>query len=195
MSNTVTPCQEWQIADVNHDNTKGTVDLFPKYVLNNNDKDRLVWTVAMNWPSSNQSGLYSGFTDDIKNSIIDQTYDIPGHYGSGEILTNTTKVKTPSAYELGISDGRYMIDLGNPYPLFGNLITYGDSTDHLSRNYVHAFVEGWIMRESYYYWTRSQMIPSEGGGSKKCTIGGITMAMDYEDDTADYVGIIRFGKK
>ena len=33
LPNSVITCQEWVIADVNHDGTSGTVDLFSKYTL------------------------------------------------------------------------------------------------------------------------------------------------------------------
>lgn len=77
LSNSAIVCQEWIIADVNHDNTTDTVDLISKTTLDNYDK-------KMSWDGSNWAGVYyigsgvdtylentvyNGFSDSIKNAI------------------------------------------------------------------------------------------------------------------------------
>ena len=143
LSNSAIKCQEWQIADVNHDGTTGTVDLFPKYVLEDDTKTNgssfdsfqfaysgdYSGSLVRQWLNNN---IYSGFADEIKNAMKIQGvvyYDYNRNYN-----TLYDKVKLPSLEELGCRAGTFggingYTDIkfaectgkeGYIYPLFGS---------------------------------------------------------------------------
>ena len=151
LSNSAADCQEWRIADVNHDGTYGTVDLFPKYVLQN---------TARAFDSSTQyykksslrtwlnGDFYNGFTNEIKNAMKVQNFP-----SNEETLSD--KVKCPSLNEVGCNDSMSNCTVeGAIYPIFG--------TQQLRPNNLAKFIKangGAI----YNLWTRSRYTyPGEG---------------------------------
>ena len=98
LSNAHTVCQEWIIADVNHDGTSGTVDLFSKTTLENS-KIEFCSSFQYYYAGSNlddylEYTVYDGFDTEIKNALnifktkIKFTYEpIPEIFG--EISKNT----------------------------------------------------------------------------------------------------------
>lgn len=147
ITNSNSPCQEWKIADVNHDGTTGTVDLFPVCFLN---EDRIKFdSSSQNYGSSDLRSwlnceFYDGFTDEVKEAMVKQTF-----MSNGEILKD--KVKCPSLVELGLGlrcDGR-SIDEGSMYPIFG---------DAIIRPNKAAIYKAKDDGETYSYHTRSRYI-------------------------------------
>lgn len=125
LSNSVVACQEWRIADINHDGIVGTVDLFPKYVF----QDSINFSICstMNTPYSRTNvrswlngTFYNGFDDTVKNAIKTQTF-----ISDDDSLSD--KVKCPSIIELGVGldnenkpwHANHVIG-GTIYPIFGS---------------------------------------------------------------------------
>ena len=148
LSNSVAASQEWRIADVNHDGTVGTVDLFPKYFLENGTRvfseiNSLYSTSSLRtWLNGD---FYNGFTDEIKNAMKIQSF--PSNY---ETLSD--KVKCPSLNEVGLGYDGYSIDEGTIYPIFGSVIIKGFNANKLS-GYKRA--DNLWEYDQICYWTRS----------------------------------------
>ena len=151
----MTSCQEWRIADINHDNTSGTVDLFPKYVLENNRRafvsnDQIgtdtcavySYSLLRKWLNND---FYNGFADSIKASIKIQEI-ISSPIG---LLSETLhdKVKCPSVTEVGIEYGSYTSVEGKVYPIFGSIQNGGNG------NLLSAY--NTVSGNDAAYWTRS----------------------------------------
>ena len=176
LTNTVAQCQEWVIADINHDDTSGTVDLFPKYLL----------TVAgsvlgnKNYALSSlrayiNSTLYNGFNSEIKDAMINQEFAVNG-------IVYSDKIKCPSLDEIGcsIADTGCIAD-GTIYPIFGD--------EYLVTNSLAAYRLNYF-GDNRSYWTRSYSINSAHGVNKN----GRAYPYGYNEEKY-IVGIIRFGKK
>lgn len=141
LTNSEVDTEEWIIANVNHDSTEGTVDLFPAKVLKT---DMQFDTTSQLYSLSDlrywlNDEFYNGFTEEIRNAIVDQQI-----LSNGEILED--KVKCPSLTELGISYD-YLINEGSMYPIFGDEIKYGVNISSIFKD-----KNGNSMR----YWTRSR---------------------------------------
>ena len=189
LSNSKTKCQEWQIADVNHDNTDGTVDLVSKYILIDYTYTDVTYAnsrVRRLLNDSSYDCIYDGFSSTIKNAIAQQA--VYSYYS-----TIYDMVKCPSINELGCNwtAGGHSIcgpAEGTIYPLFGNTQRYPNP--NAIRKLDANSSEGSV------YWTRSRnntytnivcCIQSAGAG-----LG------DYNGDyIKEYgvIGIIRFAKK
>ena len=135
LSNSASSCQEWLIADIDHDGTNGTVDLFPKYVLCSTE--RLQGGTSLYYlqikPMLNilNRTIYNGFTSEIKSAMLDIPTPYYAYYVSGGsnpvVQYINHKIKIPSCPELGIqawstensSLAVYYIN-NNIYPLFGD---------------------------------------------------------------------------
>ena len=126
-------CQEWRIADINHDGTEGTVDLVSRYVVYDilattfNSKEDDKWMVW--YESSNVKKLlldfYNDFADNIKNAIKTQHVTLTDP--NGTLAYRDYKIKCPSLTELGCranyAGGALISDMpeeGSIYPLFGD---------------------------------------------------------------------------
>ena len=146
LSNSQCATQEWRIADVNHDGAYGTVDLFPKYVLQNTARafssNNNVYknSSLRTWLNGD---FYNGFTNEIKNAMKVQSFP-----SNGETLSD--KVKCPSLNEVGCRDASvaapYCLEEGTIYPIFG---TQQLRPNNLS---IYTLTNG----TTIYYWTRSR---------------------------------------
>ena len=207
LSNSDSPCQEWIIADINHDNTEGTVDLFPKYILDKTAMSYCSTTITgtdvicykrSNVRSYLVGKIYNGFNDEIKNAIIPQHFSIR-YYSNIEYLDDN--VRCPSYTDIGIiynetRDGiTYTAydEEGTIYPIFGGaakkqnpLACYRDINGTIQTYWVRSRCNrdynGCIVRSSGTY----EVNPIyTAGGTQNC---------DYYNGH-HVVGIIRFGKK
>ena len=160
ISNSVAACQEWRIADINHDDTTGTVDLFPKYLLEDTVRpfsDGTIYYKNSNLRTWLNTTFYDGFTEEVKNAIKTQSF--PSNY---ETLND--KVKCPSITEIGSRDSLYeacTIEEGTIYPIFGNQ----QSRPNDLALYKHT------NGNSNNYWTRSRCIGNDNfiiNASKNC---------------------------
>ena len=141
MSNSAITCQEWVIADVNHDGTSGTVDLFSKTTLNNTDLQ--FSTTSSYYKGSNldnylESTVYNGFAADIKNSL-----NLMNVVSNNETIQR--HVVAPSLRELGNSYTDYALEEGTMYPIFS------PACDPNSKS-IFKNPRGY----NVYYWTRSR---------------------------------------
>lgn len=139
LNNNATDCNEWIISRINEDNT---VDLFPKYVLNNSMKfgDTNVYKDSniREWLNGE---FLNGFSDDVKNAMKVQSFE-----SNDEILED--KVKCPSLNEVGLTySSDYLLPEDTVYPIFGNSLING--TNSLS---AYITTNGGGME----YWTRSR---------------------------------------
>ena len=193
LSNSVAATQEWRIADVNHDGTIGTVDLFPKYCLflsgddygisYRTDGDANVYYKTSNVRTWLNRELYNGFSDEIKNIIKAQEFSSNVDAGSifGGILCDN--IKCPSLTELGLCGtcyGQSNIIEGSIYPLFGSQISGQNplaSFKALSGNRYY----------SDYVWTRSR-------AKNSYTWSVYNGCPDYTvaKNSLNVIGIIRF---
>ena len=147
LSNSAADCQEWRIADVNHDGTYGTVDLFPKYVLQNSSR---VFANAFRYYKESllrtwlNEDFYNGFTDEIKSAMKVQNFP-----SNRETLSD--KVKCPSLNEVGLGmDNDGSIDEGLIYPIFGTSIIRNNVAANTLSIYTRADTG-----HAGDYWTRS----------------------------------------
>ena len=152
LSNSAADCQEWRIADVNHDSTVGTVDLFPKFTIGSsvfrdtssgNPKNGEYYksSTLRTWLNGD---FYNGFTDEIKNAMKIQSF--PSNY---ETLSD--KVKCPSLNEVGCTASsktyqKYIISEGVIYPIFGTGVLFPNTLAVFMRT------DG----ATVHYWTRSR---------------------------------------
>ena len=117
LSNSRVKCQEWIIADINHDGTSGTVDLFSKYLLgskshyktNNNS-----YYIESDLDNYLELDVYSGFATEVRNALNNMTV---------ELYNNTTiqrHIVAPSLLEVGndCTDNIYQSYSGTLYPIF-----------------------------------------------------------------------------
>ena len=152
LSNTCTSNQEWRIADINHDNTTGTVDLFPKYIIDNNVRAVKFHENSQYYKKSDlrtylNDTIYNGFTDEVKNAMKVQNFP-----SNGETLSD--KVKCPSVDELGLNyrSNRNVIVEGTIYPIFGTQqLQSGTNSLAIFELYNSASTNA-----DCQYWTRSR---------------------------------------
>ena len=140
LSNSKITCQEWRIADVDHDGMIGSVDLVSKYLL---DKEIAKWSYWTPYEEKNNQTLsespYNLYFNYVDEGFSTEVYsymrymDIQWHDNKYESSTDSyrKRIKLPSATELGfakcekiyVTDHygyfRYWSD-GNIYPLFGS---------------------------------------------------------------------------
>lgn len=178
LTNSEADTEEWIIADVNHNSTEGTVDLFPAKIL----KTNMQFSTASQLYSLSDlrdwlnDKFYNGFTEDVRNAIVDQQF-----LSNGEILKD--KVKCPSLIELGIKYD-YLIKEGSIYPIFGDEVKYNVNKSSIFKNNNGNGV---------HYWTRSRYT----GNSNRVWIvyySGYCGGFGYSNYNA-VVACIRFGKK
>ena len=213
LSNSGTKCQEWRIADVNHDGTEGMVDLISKYVLLSSGRS---WGSSSQKPGSYkdsgpfyalQNTVLPYFSKDIKSVMIEFTVDCDGYYNRfrpNELeyqTTETSKIHIPSITELGYSDGRfldtsyyanYAVKEGTPYPIY----------DHDSNTNGNALCTCKTSSggESTY-WTRSHLSTNSGNGLFGQYYikedGSYSYYKDFIIDSSNFntIAIIRFGKQ
>lgn len=144
LSNSAITCQEWRIADVNHDSTTGTVDLFPKYTLANDTRvfDNSTQIYANSSLRTYLTGtVYNGFTSEVQSALKVQNFPSNG-------ITLSDKVKCPSLNEVGCNKGyeSYVIAEGTIYPIFG--------TQQLRPNNLAIYKTP--AGNTCWYWTRSR---------------------------------------
>ena len=119
LSNSAITCQEWVIADVNHDGTSGTVDLFSKTTLTNDFLMTYYNTNSSIYKDGDlnrylESTVYNGFVAEVKNTLNNMNVA-----SNGEILQR--HVVAPSITEMGNNLGRWqhmVLEEGNIYPIF-----------------------------------------------------------------------------
>ena len=145
LSNSQCAIQEWRVADVNHDGTTGTVDLFPKYLLENTGRvfDKTIHSQYYDYSDLRTwitTTLYNGFTTEVQNAMKVQSFP-----SNGETLND--KVKCPSLDEVGCNyNERYCIVEGTIYPIFG--------TQQLNPNNLAIYKHP--NGGDSFYWTRSR---------------------------------------
>lgn len=152
LSNSAVTCQEWRVADVNHDGTSGTVDLFPKYTLTteymvfSNSSQYYANSNIRTWLNGTVLG---GFTAEIQSAMKVQNFPSNG-------ATLSDKVKCPSLDEVGCHNasaitsdygGDYVIAEGTIYPIFGTQQLRPNSSAIYSRPNNGG---------TTWYWTRSR---------------------------------------
>ena len=151
LSNSAITCQEWVIADVNHDGTSGTVDLFGKYVLNNNDFSIQYNTVYSSvYKGSNldnylESTVYNGFTTEVKNALNNMNV-----VSNGETLQR--HVVAPSLREVGNNYPDHVLEEGTIYPIFSPA-----SNPNSKSIFKRPSENGYT-----WYWTRSRFTGYSG---------------------------------
>ena len=127
LSNSSSQCQEWVIADVNHDDEDGSVDLFPKYVLVETVPDITYGTQITYFTTKlrrylNDIFIY-GFTDDVRNSLSYLEYKYVNTTSKKDV-TMSDKIKPPTQLEVGVySSGYSSLEKYYPskiYPYFGS---------------------------------------------------------------------------
>ena len=175
LSNSISPCQEWIIADIDHDNTKGTVDIISKYSLTNKSNN---WNfgsrtaTGYNHPYYYASGIResinnfrsydglfpSGFSAEIQNAI--KVQDVPCTLKESLNSNVYDKIKLPSLSELGLMGDRnksitYSNNEGTIYPLFG--IEQSDA--NASPKYFNYTDGSATWRDEY--WTRTTSIDTD----------------------------------
>ena len=151
MSNTYAVCQEWRIADINHDNIAG-VDLVSKYVIGQHASDggNIDYINYIPFDKSSEYNIYydsgirkvlngtdnffGGFTSEVQNALKSQPITLDFY---APPRTDYDKVKLVSTAEVGnvptdTSDGYY--STGYIYPLFGNSIVAGNQLSIFSDN-------------------------------------------------------------
>lgn len=121
ISNSESLCQEWVIADVNHDNTEGTVDLVSKYALYSKvpfcDYNNPTYYYGSILREYLNNEFKSGFTDTVLRNLT------PISIECNDDNTVTDLVKCPSTAEVGITkaiDGEYPGG-GSIYPVFSDV--------------------------------------------------------------------------
>ena len=159
LSNSATSCQEWVIADVDHDSASGTVDLFSKYIVKESTQINSAYGLNAD-PSKDglyrewlNTNLYNGFATIVRTSLKDQVYkNVNGKDASD-------KVKCPSATEVGClgvayANQYYHVDTdGSIYPLFGTQQLYGNSLAIFKK--INGSKCGYWTRTRYYGYTSS----------------------------------------
>ena len=199
INNTLIYCQEWRVADVNHDSTNGTVDLWPKYVLDpiSRTGSTTYSTIFMSennknyldsYVRSNLNKIYNGFDDTIKNAMLVQTFTSDG-------VTVNDKMECPSVDEVGCNflteNGRYSFEPeGSIYPLFGSRQIDRNANAILQKVFYSgmANVHYWTRNGGYYYISNDKWYTfvTDEGSSGSC----------YGPNYTYYVSaFIRFGKK
>ena len=151
LSNSAVACQEWRVADINHDGTSGTVDLFPKYTLTSSSTTFGGSQIYANssvrtWLNGTVLG---GFTAEVQNAMKVQNFPSNG-------TTLSDKIKCPSLDEVGCHNvssirsdygGDYVITEGTIYPIFGAQQLRPNNSAIYSRPNNGGVT---------YYWTRSR---------------------------------------
>ena len=179
LSNSAITCQEWIIADVNHDGTSGTVDLVCKhcYYGELSTKNGVQFDQTSNYYAA--SSLYNNthnkvsyFTDDVKNAMKTINF-----ISGSETLQD--KIKIPSLTEVGCNKNSYCTPAqeGTIYPLFGNTQS---SPNNLA---IFTDCDGTTRK----YWTRTArpdttnmiMCVDKTGASTFSTTGGYYSNTDY----------------
>ena len=179
ITNSEADVKEWVIADVNHDGTKGTVDLFPVEVLKTDmqfDPVSQLYGISdlRSWLNGK---FYNGFSDEVRDAITYQQT-----LSNGEILLD--KVKCPSLTELGINCNRYLIKEGSIYPIFGN-------KTKCDANELSIFKDK--NKNSTRYWTRSRNT-NYSTGVWGVYYNGYCNATGYYCNSYAVVACIRFKK-
>ena len=170
LSNTATTCQEWRIADVNHENTN-SVDLIIKYTDDPSTRYNIYGGDGYFYNSKYDRSINqirTGFTNPVKAAMayMDFTED-KDIYGRGH--SAISKIKAPSAAELGWysctdignainSHGSYKISQeGEMYPLFGK--TSLSSSKTANPLAIVKTVSGY----AYNYLTRTHTVSDQEG--------------------------------
>ena len=177
LSNSASVCQEWRIADINHDGTTGTVDLVSKYNLQDglafSDSAHIALYSNMYYQNFSfriylNDTFYNGFAGEVRSSMKDiSTAYGKYYYSGGSYYTNggagiqyiNEKVKVPSITELGMTDenrpSKHFIE-GSQYPIFTST-----KEGTISQPYYvsDALLKNTNGSDVYAYWTRS-IIPS-----------------------------------
>ena len=180
LSNSTTSCQEWLVADVNHDNTEGTVDLVSRYIVNS-----IVTDFANNNTVYDYKALYAnsymryylnytflnGFTDDVKLCMAAMKTKSYLYYQSDNNRAITyDPVRLASWKELKSNSSDEKLD-DESYPLFVNddlragKDSNGASYEHLLRaynysNWYSAVCNNYVYEDGNYH-----------GGGTDTTIG------------------------
>ena len=212
LSNSLTVCQEWRIAGINHDGTSGTVDLISKYtLLGVGNEITYVSTYNNSYTRYEDSNvrskllsIYNGFSSEIQNASVDTTTQTSSwnSNGGGYIYSVIhDKIKAPSCTELGVATDYYpSLSEGSAYEIFGGKIstTYSNGRCNplaimRSITYKNNADDPYISnRWAVRYWTRTYYTwcMSTNGESQSMNNNSITGSSKY-----DIVAIIRFGKK
>ena len=152
------------IADVNHDNTVGAVDLFCKYTLSKSRTDyvRFKITSTIDDESTDYSlsslryylnnTIYNGFTDTIKNAMI-PIQIIFTRRKDYSTVSISDKLKCPSLAELAFEGNGNVSRCNTPYPLFGTPQNGENNYNELVRLYSpeHTYTNYWTRDSDSYY--------------------------------------------
>ena len=176
LSNANTPCQEWLIADVNHDIEDGSVDLVPKYILGEQINYGNGYYYQSNLKKWLNGTILAGFTDDVYNAMIEMQYK--SHKNSDSAIYLTDKVKCPNLIEVGVTGGKSG-ESGYTYPIYGTATSVNSKA--ILRNASNTAVE---------YYTRTVY---QANGSYS-TMESVSTSGSHDTDTTSSgaMGIIRF---
>ena len=156
LSNNAIRCQEWRIADINHDGVDGTIDLFPSYIFSNYSLATSGFTDDCSARSFLNNTVYKGFSSDVKSAIIEQN-NIQYDSNNEGLSSHNDMIKMPSVIELGLGyDNDDLKKEGSLYPLFGKQEISG--TNALAKrqllrdtNQHTDYASYWTRSSNYYY--------------------------------------------
>ena len=179
LPNSAITCQEWMIADVNHDGTSGTVDLFSKTTLTNGTIIQFS-TSSQIYKNSNldnylESTVYNGFATEVKNAL--NLMDVESNRE-----TIQRHIVAPSLTEVGNSYPNDVIQEGAIYPIFSPACNPNPKSIFIRPN-----------GNGVAYWTRSRYT-NFSRGVWRVGSGGDAYS-DYYDGSTYVVARIRFAAK
>ena len=209
LSNGAALCQEWLIADVNHDGIANTIDLISKYVFvtNMNYGSNDAQTPCMyedSIPHSKMRGYLSYFDKNVVANLCDISVKANGYYHVGslnESSIQTFKIHMPSITELGYGTGnsldasyqlRCCVEEGSVYPLFDR-----NSTSNGNPLCKRTAAAG----DSRSYWARSCATYLHGSYAIQDRVGEYYIDEDgrynissnfYQAESFSAIAIIRF---
>ena len=198
LSSSYSVCQEWLIADINHDDTKGTVDLFPRYVLNQKNKVSGYYndTVFDSSDSNSYNGssvdtrlnkdCYNGFADVVKSSMCAMKKEGFMRYVIAPSLIELNEYRSNND-EPPIG---YYWNSGSPYPLFES-----------SKYYPLYYYPDDSNTDAQDYWVRTSIRSNSNalyvvgkGGMSAGTAGCVSYCSPSMYGKC-MIGVIRFGKQ
>lgn len=153
MSNSVSECQEWRIADINRDGTSGTVDLFPKYILHYGMEYGGVLYINSNLRSWLNNDFYNGFTAEIKSAVKAQSFSVYTDTSYSNTDTISDKIVCLLMENMGffIDKTSSVAIKAYVYPIFGTSAHYTASNSRNDLAIYYRVTDGL----AYTYWTRS----------------------------------------
>ena len=175
ISNSYLADQEWVIADVNHDNTKGTVDLITKYTI---DNTCCTYENEEYYESELRFRMYDiveGFSTEVINNLVSLQVT-SNKYVLNDLLKNPSMTEVGIQPPEGSSNGE-----GEIYPIFGNSLSDTTNANAIRLNSSQKLAN---------YWTRT----TYNGTTMLIDTTGTAIPSDENHLEEDNMLIIRFKK-